>query len=268
MNKPYSPIGIFDSGLGGLSLVKSVKKLLPNEQLIYFADTAHLPFGDKSNHAIQGFSRQICQLLLDYNCKAILIACNSASSVAFDSLKSMVKNKIDIIDVINPTVKYIAKTYSNSNIGLIGTRLTVKSNVYQQKLQALNPSIKLKAFATPLFVPIIEEGFIQTPVSQFTISHYLTNSIFHDIQAFILACTHYPLLESEINTFFQSKVKIIDSLTLVVEALKTTLKKKGLLKEKADNQKDIYLASDITEVFQKQSKIFFSESINFHLKKL
>jgi len=137
MAKASDPIGIFDSGIGGLTVAKAVKHLLPNESIIYFGDTAHLPYGDKSTAAIQAYSIKICDIFLKRNCKVILIACNSASAAATDLVKEYVGKRAKVFNVIEPIVNYIRETYQNTNIGLIGTKQTVGSEVYKSKIETL-----------------------------------------------------------------------------------------------------------------------------------
>ena len=166
MSKASDPIGIFDSGIGGLTVAREVKTLLPNEQIIYFGDTAHLPYGDKSTAAIQAYSIKICDIFLQRKCKIILIACNSASAAATELVKEYVGKRAKVFNVIEPVVNYIRETYRNCSIGLIGTKQTVGSQVYEKKIQALENNLMLNSIATPLLVPMIEEGFLQGTISQ------------------------------------------------------------------------------------------------------
>src|SRR5690606_16066785 len=164
--KASAPIGIFDSGIGGLTVARAVKNLLPNESIFYFGDTAHLPYGDKSTAAIQAYSIKICDVLLQHNCKVILMACNSASSAAYRLVKEYVGSKALVINVIDPMVNYVKKNYNNKTIWLIGTKKTVASNVYQKKIDKLAQGINLKALATPLLAPMIEEGYFNNSISE------------------------------------------------------------------------------------------------------
>ena len=154
MNKTH-PIGIFDSGIGGLTVARAIRKQLPNEKIIYFGDTAHLPYGDKSTEAIQSYAIKICNLLLEHQCKVIVIACNSASAAAYALVKAYVGSKAKIINVIDPTVNYISQKYSNKKVGVIGTRKTINSDVYAHKITAKNNTIEVASLATPLLAPMI-----------------------------------------------------------------------------------------------------------------
>src|SRR5688572_11549281 len=218
------PIGIFDSGIGGLTVAHAIAKLLPNEQLFYFGDTAHLPYGDKSTAAIQAYSVKICDLLIRQNCKVILIACNSASAAAYELVKEYVGSKAKVLNVIDPIVQYIAKTYPGKSIGLIGTKQTVNSNVYKKKVDALDLGITLKSLATPLLAPMIEEGFFNNNISESVIATYLSDPTLENIEALILGCTHYPLIKNQISNFYEGKVDVLDASELVAEYVRHYLK--------------------------------------------
>jgi glutamate racemase len=255
-----NPIGIFDSGIGGLTVAYAVNKLLPDESIFYFGDTAHLPYGDKSTAAIQAYSIKICDVLLKNNCKCILIACNSASSAAYNLVKEYVGSKALVINVIDPIVSYIGKNYDNQTIGLIGTKKTVSSNVYQKKINKLNKNITLKAMATPLLAPMIEEGYFNNTISKNIIGEYLGNPILEDIKALILGCTHYPLIKKEIEDFFQGKVDILDSSNLVATHLQKLLQKNKLLSETTKTNHKFFV-SDYTYSFAESTKLFFKEEV-------
>jgi len=255
-----NPIGIFDSGIGGLTVAYAVKNLLPDESIFYFGDTAHLPYGDKSTAAIQAYSIKICDVLLKNNCKCILIACNSASSAAYSLVKEYVGSKALVINVIDPIVSYIGKNYDNQTIGLIGTKKTVGSNVYQKKINKLDKNITLKSLATPLLAPMIEEGYFNNTISKNIIGEYLSNPELHDIKALILGCTHYPLIKNEIKEFYQDQVEVLDSSNLVAAYLKKLLQKKDLLSQ--DNKVNHkFFVSDYTHSFAESTRLFFKEEV-------
>lgn len=264
MQKQNQAIGIFDSGIGGLTVTKAVQELLPNESFIYFGDTAHLPYGDKSIAAIQSYSIKICNFLLEQNCKVILIACNSASSVAYELIKEYVGSKAFVLNVIDPTVQYIKKKYQNKHIGLIGTQRTVSSNIYKKKVDELRQGIELSSLATPLLVPMIEENFFQNQIRQDIIAKYLSQENIQNIEALILGCTHYPLIKNEINEFYKDKVEVIDSSKVVAEHLKLILSKNDLLSADKRNANEFYV-SDYTRGFEASSQLFFNKEINLQL---
>src|SRR6187399_1834733 len=196
------PIGIFDSGIGGLTVADAIRKLLPQESMVYFGDTAHLPYGDKSEAAIQAYSIKIADVLLKKGCKVIVIACNSASSAAYDLLKEYVPKDIEVISVIDPMANLVLANFENKRVGLIGTKRTIQSGIYTQKIEAGKKNIKLSSLATPLLVPMIEEGFVNNKISHNILETYLSDPSLQSIDALILGCTHYPLIKNEISQFY------------------------------------------------------------------
>jgi glutamate racemase len=199
------PIGIFDSGVGGLTVAHAIKQILPGENLIYFGDTAHLPYGDKSEEAIRNYSQRITEFLLEHNSKVVLIACNSASASAFESLKKEFHDKTILIDVIDPVVDHMA-VRNFRKIGVIGTKRTISSGTYEKKLKETSPGASVVSMATPLLVPMIEEGFIFDDISNAIIRTYLSNESLAGIEALILGCTHYPIIKNQISKFFNFNV--------------------------------------------------------------
>jgi len=254
-----SPIGIFDSGIGGLTIAHALKEKLPNENIIYFGDTEHLPYGEKSKTAIQNFSKKITRFLLEKECKTIIIACNSASSVAYESVKELAGN-IPVFNVINPVVAEVVRQCSEFNIGVIGTKATVQSNIYEKEIKALCSSAKVSSLATPLLAPMIEEGFINEDISHTIIANYLSNKQLADIDHLILACTHYPLIHQEINDYYKGSVNVIDSANIVVEYIAKALKKNNLLSESKKTEHHFYV-SNYTESFEKSAQFFFKEDL-------
>ncbi len=260
MNINSSPIGIFDSGIGGLTVAHAVTKLLPNEHIVYFGDTAHLPYGDKSSAAIQAYSIKICNVLLQQNCKVILIACNSASAAAFELVREYVGSKAKVLNVIDPCVSYCSKNFAGKTIGLIGTKQTVNSNIYRKKIDDLRQNIHLKSLATPLLAPMIEEGFFNNTISESIINEYLHNEELKEIEALILGCTHYPLIKTQIDNYYQGKVTVLDSSQIVAQSLKDYLVESQLENQGNTSNKQFYI-SDYTKSFETSTKIFFGEQI-------
>lgn len=258
--KADQPIGIFDSGIGGLTVAKAVKNLLPHEQIIYFGDTAHLPYGDKSTAAIQAYSVKIADVLLQARCKLVLIACNSASAAAFELVKAYVASKAYVFNVIDPVVDYLRESHADQKVGLIGTKQTVHSGVYLQKVNALHAGIDLYSLATPLLAPMIEEGFHKDDVSDAIIHSYLSHNGFSDIQALVLGCTHYPLIKTQIAAYFSEAVEVIDSSEIVAQSVKAFLTYHNLLR-KGDELGDRFMVSDFTSSFQHATSLFFGESV-------
>lgn len=256
------PIGIFDSGIGGLTVMHAVAQKLPHEDIIYFGDTAHLPYGDKSADTIHHYCQHIVQFLLEKNCKAILIACNSASAAAYEFLYAEVSQHALFMSVIEPMIDYVASHYQHKTIGLIGTKQTVASEVFAKKLQALPNDLRLKSLATPLLVPMIEEQYDQPQeLTDALLASYLKKSELADIQALILACTHYPLLKSRIADFYQHKIPILDAGAITACALQTTLSEHHLLNPQKNKGSQQFYVSDLTPAFTKMAHFFFKKPI-------
>ncbi len=261
MTNNNSPIGIFDSGVGGLTVAKEIRRVLPNESIIYFGDTMHVPYGDKSKETIVKYTTQITRFLMQQNCKAIVIACNTAAANAYKEILAETNKDIPVFDVITPVTEKVSfELYQK--IGIIATKGTVNSGIYKKKIKKLNKYIEIIEIATPLFVPIIEEGFINSDISKATIKHYLSNKKFNNIDALILGCTHYPLISKEISAYFNNKIKVIDSPLIVAKEISHYFDNKKIRADK-DNipTLDFYL-SDFNKNFEKQAKNFFGKEIS------
>ncbi|SNS82367.1 glutamate racemase [Ekhidna lutea] len=266
--KSNQPIGIFDSGIGGLTVARAVKKVLPNESIIYFGDTAHLPYGDKSTAAIQAYSVRIAEMLLKEKCKVILIACNSASSAAYELVTEYVGKKARVFDVINPTVDFIRENHRDDKIGLIGTKQTISAGVYARKIEQLKQNIDFASLATPLLVPMIEEGIHDDIISTNVISKYLNDPLLNGIKSLILGCTHYPIIKNEIGQHYadlNEEVEIIDSAETVANALKSFLEYNQLI-NKGSLESDRFMVSDFTPSFEHTTKTFFGKEV--HLERV
>jgi glutamate racemase len=263
----HNPIGIFDSGIGGLTVANAVSEALPNEEIIYFGDTAHLPYGDKSAEAIQHYAKRITDFLLRRNCKLILIACNTASAAAFDAVLTHVDGKVPVLNVIDPVAERVAADRSIHKVGIIATKGTIKSQVYEHKLRALRPDLEVVSLATALLASMIEAGFYNNSVSQAIINSYLAYPDFSDIQAMILACTHYPLIRKEVDAFFNQRVKIFDSTDVVTDTLIGVLTARSLLNDQRRNPHHFYV-SDFTDSFEQTTRIFFLDEIHLELQNI
>lgn len=211
------PIGIFDSGVGGLTVVKAVMNKLPQENIVYFGDTARVPYGPKSIKSIQKFSLEIFNFLLAQNVKAIIIACNSASAAAFDLLKNL--SPVPVYGVIEAGVDAALRTTKNKRIGIIGTKATIRTQAYQHQLLSKNPDLQIFTQPCPLFVPLIEEGWTNSKITTEIIKEYLKPLKEKNIDTLILGCTHYPLLKDKIKQFFGSSVRTINPATELVKQI-------------------------------------------------
>lgn len=263
--KADQAIGIFDSGLGGLTVTQAVRQILPTEKIIYFGDTAHLPYGEKSSEAINYYAREISRFLLAQNCKVILIACNTASALAYRTVKKEVGQKALVLDVIRPAVQEIVEDKALQRVGVIGTKATIQSESYSRQIKTLRPEVEVVSMATGLFVPMIEEGFIFDNISNAIISSYLSKDNLQNLDALVLGCTHYPIIKNQIRKYynFSRSVRIIDSSLTAANRLKEELIKRELIRKPSNNKKaeDQFFVSDYSSFFDNLTDIFFEAPI-------
>lgn len=255
-----SPIGIFDSGIGGLTIARAIIDALPDEDVIYVGDTAHLPYGDKSAALIKYYSIKITEFLMAKGCKLIVIACNTASSVAYEELVEIFSKRVSFINVVDPTVEALAADKSLHSVGIIGTKGTIASDIYARKLKALRPDLKTKSLATPLLAPMIEAGFFDNTISKSIIESYLTEKNLGKMDALILACTHYPLIRKDIEALYNGQIRVEDSTLHVAAKVKETLAADAMLNTQEQGSGRFY-ATDITESFTKTTRTFFGEQV-------
>ncbi len=267
-------IGIFDSGIGGLTVARAINELLPSEKLLYIGDTAHSPWGDKSRSQIIHYTNSLIGFLLKHNCNIIVIACNTASCVALEFVVKQFPN-ITIFNVIDPTILYLAQLDFNNfnNIGIIGTKQTISSKAYKHRIEKLQVSLpvtnksNIKSLATPLLVPLIEEGWIDTLATDLIIEQYLSELNLSDQSILILGCTHYPILKQQIQNYYlrlNKQIMIIDSNLLIATQIKNFLQQREQLNiNPSPNTNDFYCTSN-SEFFFKTAKQFFANiSLNF-----
>lgn len=247
-----APIGVFDSGFGGLTVVREIMRQIPNEKIIYFGDTARVPYGSKSKETVTRFSRQITNFLKTQNVKTIVIACNTASAYALDELEK--ETDIPMIGVVKPGAKVAAETTRNGKVGVIATAATIGSNIYTTYIQEIKPEVMVTPKACPLFVPLVEEGLLEDPVTDEIASRYLLELIDIDIDTLILGCTHYPLIRDTIARTMGEKVTLVNPAYETARELKILLEKNGLLQDKkpdlGENRYQFFV-SDGAEKFQK-----------------
>lgn len=224
-----APIGVFDSGIGGMTVVKELINQLPNERILYYGDTARVPYGSKSKETIVNYSRQITRFLVSKGVKAIIIACNTVSAVALEQLRE--EFDIPIIGVVKPGAKAAAEATKNNSIGVIATRATINSGIYEDFLHKTNPEIRVYKQACPLFVPLVEEGWIDDPITDRIIHRYLDGLVDHGIDALVLGCTHYPLLRHRIQEAVGEGVTLVNPAYESSKAFKYLLEENNLLNE-------------------------------------
>jgi len=260
MKENDKAIGIFDSGLGGLTVLKALKQTMPNESFIYFGDIAHLPYGNKSNQSIIAYSKQIGQFLLSQNIKSLIVACNTASAIAHKKLEELFS--IPIFNVIDSCVLSAVKKTKTKHIAVIGTEATINAKAYQTKIQAIDSSLNIIVKACPLFVPIVEENLNEKNFSYEISQYYLNEIINSNADVMILGCTHYPLLLKTIQKTVGNEMKIIDSATITARHILTELSKTKLLKKNPNILKDKFYVSDKPQKFNQLAKVFLNnESI-------
>ncbi len=260
LHQPSQPIGIFDSGIGGLTVANAIMKALPQEEIIYFGDTAHLPYGEKSADAIRYYSLRIAKFLLERHCKMVVIACNSASSAAYRVLLEFFKGQGLFVNVVDPLVETVA-VRRFARVGVIATKATIQSGIYEQQLLHLQPGLDVRTLATPLLAPMIEEGFVHNEVSQVVLESYLGHEHLEGIEALLLACTHYPLIKPEIEAFYSGGVEVFDSTDVVAEEVKRKLDEHGLLNAQRRHAHQFFV-SDYTPTFEQTTRIFYREEIH------
>jgi|TARA_B110000467_G_C18204166_1_gene413562 glutamate racemase len=257
------PIGIFDSGIGGLTVARAIHELLPNESLLYFGDTAHLPYGEKSPELIRRYSSRITKHLVASGCKAIVVACNSASSNSLDAIVEAAGSDIPVIDMVTPVVRDIVESGSSINVGLIGTRATIASGLYKSNFDKINSSITLVSRATPLLASAIEEGFFNDSIPGAVLEAYFADNSFDFIDYMILGCTHYPLVRSEVQALLPVGVKVIDSPEIVSRELKRVLSSGQITSSALSLPPEHHFqVSDLTANFKFSAHHFFGADLN------
>ncbi len=261
--KKASKIGVFDSGIGGLTVAKAIVETGLYNEMIYFGDIAHLPYGDKSEAAIQSYAIKISRFLVENGCDSIAIACNSASASATNLVKEYFVHNTPVINVIDPMVDHVLKNYPGKKVGLIGTKRTIDSGIYEKKILEEDPSIQVYSHATPLLVPLIEEDKFSDHLKNEIIREYLHGEKLVSLDALILGCTHYPLLKNELENYFGNGVDILESSTIVADKL---------LSEHVRNEPKTtecrFFVSDYTPAFERSARKFFGREINLERSKL
>jgi glutamate racemase len=220
------PIGVFDSGIGGLTVVKAVRDLLPNESISYLGDTARVPYGPKSPETVQRYAIELADILIKQDAKALVVACNTVSSVALPAL--MKSFPVPVIGVIEPGAHAALAASRNRRIGVIGTRATIRSGAYEKALRAADPSVKVTSQACPLLVPLIEEGLLNDEVTERMILRYLEPLLADEIDTLVLGCTHYPLLTGAMARVLRRQIMIVDSAQNCARAVEDMLERESL----------------------------------------
>jgi glutamate racemase len=253
-------IGIFDSGIGGLTVARALMEQLPDYDIIYFGDTARTPYGSKSPDTVVKYSIENTEFLLSKGAKIIIMACNTASSVAFETVAE--KFNCPLFEVISPAVKLAVKKSEKKRIGVIGTRATVNSGAYENKIKELSPEAKVYSTPCPLLVPIVEEGWLKRPETKMIIKKYLHPLKIKQIDTLILGCTHYPLLTDIIQKKIGQKVTIVDSSFSTAEDVKAFLQNNPEVDiQMSKHGKSVFFVSDLTVQFEKTARVALRKNI-------
>lgn len=246
------PIGVFDSGVGGLTVFREIMRQMPREKVIYFGDTARVPYGSKSREIVTRYSEQIVRFLQKQQVKTIVVACNTASAYALDAIEKEID--IPIIGVVKPGAKVASETTKNGKIGVIATEGTISSEIYTRYIQAINPEASVIGKACPLFVPLVEEGLLEDPVTDEVAKRYLGELIDINIDTLILGCTHYPLIRSTVGRIMGEGVTLVNPAYETTRELGELLTERGLLNEvepALGDDKYRFYVSDAPEKFKR-----------------
>jgi glutamate racemase len=257
------PIGVFDSGIGGLTVTKEILRVLPNESLIYLGDTARVPYGTRGKEVITRFALELTNFLLDRDVKFLVVACNTVSATCLDVVEKA--SPVPVLGVVKPAAREAVRL--TNKIGVIGTRATVGSGVYEQEIKKLNPQAEVLSVACPLFVPLAEEGLADHPATRLIAEQYLAGFVGKDIDALILGCTHYPLLREMIQETVGGSVTLIDSARPTAEELEKILRTRGLLNSGTSVKREFFV-TDAPERVHEAANFFFGDHLIKDLKKV
>jgi glutamate racemase len=252
------PIGIFDSGVGGLTVLRAIEKVLPHEHIIYFGDTARVPYGNKSRATIIKFSTENILFLLRKEVKIVVVACNTASALSLDYLKGIFS--VPILGVIEAGARKALEVSHNGRIGIIGTRSTIASRSYEKEILKRNKNVYVYSKACPLFVPFVEEGILQGKITEELVAMYLSELKKHNIDTLILGCTHYPLLKNELIRYLKN-IFIVDSAHEVALQINSILNDRNLLRRSSKAGRKRFYVSDEPRGFTKLAKLFLQRNI-------
>jgi glutamate racemase len=254
------PIGVFDSGIGGLTVVRALAKRLPRERIIYFGDTARVPYGPKSTEVVKQYAVQDAAFLMTKDVKMIVVACNTVSAVAIDEVKK--RFALPVLGVIWPGASAAVASTKNRKVGVIGTVGTIASCAYTDAIHNLDPSIEVSAQACPLFVPIAEEGLADHPATKLLAYDYLKPLIHQQIDTLVLGCTHYPLLKHTIEKVVGRAITLIDSAEATAVDVQRLLTEKGLLSPNGPSPRHDFFVSDLPHRFREIGERFFGEPLH------
>lgn len=255
-----SPVGIFDSGIGGLTVVKAMQSLLPSERIIYFGDTARVPYGSKSQVTIRKYAQDDTGILMKYQPKMIIVACNTVSALALDVVEQVGKS-VSVLGVLEAGAELAVDNSRNGRIGVIGTRATIASNAYSVAINDIKQDAEVFSSACPLFVPLAEEGYADHPAASMVAREYLEDLLEYGIDTLVLGCTHYPILKKMIGKIVGPDITIIDSAEAVAFKIKNVLAENGMLNEQGDSVSPHLLVSDLPQKFKTLCELFLGQDV-------
>jgi glutamate racemase len=255
-----APIGVFDSGMGGLTVVREMMSQLPNESIIYFGDTARVPYGPKSPDTVLRYSREITTYLTGEGIKALVVACNTATAHALPALRR--EFDIPVIGVIGPGARAAAAVTKSKKVGVIGTAGTIKSRAYEKEIRKLLPDVELTAQACALFVPLVEEGWVDSEPTRAIARNYLAPLVSAQVDTLVLGCTHYPLMKTVIGNVVGREVRLIDSAHETAREAAEVLRENGLQNETPNDARYRFIASDAPDTFLALGQLFLGSAID------
>ena len=256
---PESPVGVFDSGIGGLTVAHAVMQQLPHESVTYFGDTARVPYGPKSPETVRRYSHEIASFLVDQGVKTLVVACNTATAHALPALRESLE--MPVIGVIEPGARAAVRATRNGRVGVVGTAGTIKSGAYERALRAIEPSLRVTARACPLFVPLVEEGWVDHEATRLVAEEYLAPILHEDVDTLVLGCTHYPLLKGIIGDVLGGNVRLIDSAEETARETSIVLGKQCLAASADAEPQHRFIASDDPLMFLQLGQRFLGGAI-------
>ena len=261
---PKSPIGVFDSGVGGLTVVRALMERLPFENIVYFGDTARVPYGVKSVETIGHYTTQIAQFLLEKQVKLLIIACNTMAAVAAEKVQAL--SPVPVLDVIDAGAIGALAATRNRQIGVIGTPTTVNSDAYAQAIHRIDPNVRVYSQACALFVPLVEEGWLDHPVTRLTAQDYLKTVLAQEVDTLVLGCTHYPLLKPLLQEVAGPNVRLIDSAQAMAQRTAMLLQEQGIGNPSQGKPRYDFYVTDVPLRFQTIGERFLGRALpNVHL---
>jgi glutamate racemase len=257
------PIGVFDSGMGGLTVVRELFRLMPGERIIYLGDTARVPYGSRSDKTITTFGMQDALYLKEMEIKLLVVACNTVSSVALESIEKMVK-EIPVVGVVLPGARAAVLRTAERRIGVIGTAATIRAGAYTRTIQSLDPAIKVYGKACPLFVPLVEEGLYSHDIARLASQYYLAELLDLDVDCIILGCTHYPLLLQTIQEMVSTRIHLLDSALWTAKEVQDILMALNGFYPCKEGGKDAsrFIVTDLTPLFKDLAAAFLGSEIS------